>query len=252
MAIKTKRIMAALIVTVGILWLFWLNNQLAMPNVEILRIENPQTTAFMRRYHGGKPLKHIWAPYPKISPHLKEAVVIAEDGRFFEHEGVDWEAFREAVKKNWEKKKFRVGGSTITQQVAKNLYLSPSKNPIRKLREMLIAMKMEQVLSKQRILEIYLNIAEWGDGIYGAEAAGRHFFNTSAANLGARESAWLAAALPSPRYFEKHRGSGYLLRRVDRILRVMGYGKSAPKKMMREIPQEPEPEMEEPPPPEEF
>lgn len=223
MAFRTKRIVAALIVTVGILWLFWLNNQLAMPNVEILRIENPQTTAFMRRYHGDKPLKHLWVPYPKISAYLKEAVVIAEDGRFFEHEGVDWKALREAIKKNWEKKKFRVGGSTITQQVAKNLYLSPSKNPFRKLREMLIAMKMEQVLSKQRILEIYLNIAEWGDGIYGAQAAGQHYFKMGAANLGPREAAWLAAALPNPRYYEKHRSSRTLMRRFDRILRVMGY-----------------------------
>lgn len=223
MAIQVKRILAALIVTIGILWLFWLNDQLMIPNVEILKTQNPEMTAFMRRYNGDKPLEHIWVPYSKISPHLKEAVVIAEDGRFFEHEGVDWEAFREAVRKNWEEKKFRWGGSTITQQVAKNLYLSPSKNPFRKLREMLIAMKMEQSLSKQRILEIYLNIAEWGKGIYGAQAAANYYFGMNAANLGPRQAAWLAAILPNPRHYQIRRESPHLLRRVEKILRVMGY-----------------------------
>lgn len=207
----------------GIFWLYLLNTWLTLPNIDILKKDNPEKTAFMKRYNGEKIMKHEWVPYNKISPHLKEAVVLAEDGHFFEHRGVDWSALHDAFEKNWEKKRLKWGGSTITQQLAKNLYLSPSKNPLRKIKEVMIAIKMEQTLSKQRILEIYLNIAEWGEGIYGAEAAANYYYNTKAAHLGSYQSAWLAAILPNPRFYQKNRNGKFLNRRVHRILTMMGY-----------------------------
>lgn len=218
---RSKQIFGAGLIAIGIFWIYALNTWLTLPNVAILKISNPETTAFMKRYSGNK-LKHTWVPYQKISPSLKEAVVLAEDGFFFQHEGIDWQAFGEAVKKNWDKKRFRWGASTITQQVAKNLYLSPSKNPLRKFKEMFIAVKLEQTLSKQRILEIYLNIAEWGDGIYGAQAAAQYYFNTNASYLSPTQSAWLAAILPNPRFYQKNRHGPFLQRRVSKILRMMG------------------------------
>mgnify|MGYP001599924408 CR=1 FL=1 len=139
----------------------------------------------------------------RFSPFLRHAVIVAEDGRFYEHEGIDFEELKEAVKKNISKKKFAFGASTITQQLAKNLYLSPSKNPLRKMKEALIAHQMESKLSKRRILEIYLNVVEWGPGIYGAEAASRHYFDKSSNELTAEESETLAAYLPSPMRYSK-------------------------------------------------
>ena len=125
-----------------------------------------------------------WVSYGRISPNLKRAVLVTEDAAFWEHDGVDFEQLKESIEVNLERMEFERGASTITQQLAKNLYLSPSKNPIRKLRELLIARRLEAELSKQRILEIYLNVIEWGDGIYGAEAAARTYFGKSAAELG--------------------------------------------------------------------
>lgn len=217
-----KTLILAAIVTVGLLWFFFLMEQLTLPNVAVLKNTNPEITAFMRRYDGEKPLKHTWIPYTKISPYLKEAVILAEDGRFFEHKGVDWKALGDAFKKNWEKKRLKWGASTITQQLAKNLYLSPSKNPLRKFREMLIAIKMEQSLSKQRILEIYLNVVEWGTGIYGAEAAAKYYYHTTASRLGPTQAAWLATILPNPRRFQKNRNGPFIQRRVWLLLKMMG------------------------------
>lgn len=155
-------------------------------------------------------------PYDKISPYLKEAVIAAEDDEFFEHRGFSWEAIKKAAVYDWKKKRFARGASTITQQLARNLYLTPSKNPIRKIREIMIALKLERELSKQRILELYLNVVEWGNGIYGCEAAARHYFNKSASNLSMSESAYLASILPSPRRLGKQ--TPYLTPRAARIM----------------------------------
>lgn len=222
-----KKIGFALIVTFGLFWLFVLYAQLTLPNVAALKTQNPKTTAFMERYKGEKPLQYVWVPYSQITPALKEAIVVAEDGSFFQHHGFDWQALRDAFRKNVKKKKIVRGGSTITQQLAKNLYLSPSKNPLRKIRETLITMQLEQNLGKQRILEIYLNVIEWGEGVYGAEAAARHYFNTSASRLSGNQSAWLAAILPNPKFYEKRKNSRYIQAKASRIAAIMGYKKEA-------------------------
>ncbi len=143
----------------------------------------------MRLRREGDTLRRVqrWVPYSRISSNLTRAVLVAEDGTFWRHDGVDYDQLRDAVEVSVERMEFVRGASTITQQLAKNLYLSPSKNPIRKLRELIIARRLEAELSKQRILELYLNVIEWGDGIYGAEAAARQYFRTSAAQLGPQE-----------------------------------------------------------------
>ena len=148
----------------------------------------------------GKPVRRVqqWVRYSRISPDLKRAVLVAEDDAFWQHEGVDFEQLQESLELDWARGRWSRGGSTITQQLAKNLYLSPSKNPLRKLRELVIARRLEAELKKARILELYLNVIEWGDGIYGAEAAARTYFHTSAAALGPTESAALAACHRQP------------------------------------------------------
>jgi len=166
---------------------------------------NPGTTAMMdqraaqARAKGEEP-KHIqtWVPYDRISRNLTRAVLAGEDSRFFDHGGFDWEEMQKALEKDWNEGRFSRGASTISQQLAKNLFLSTSKNPLRKLHEALITKEMEWILGKRRILEIYLNVIEWGDGVYGAEAAARTYFNTSAAALSADQAAFLSAIIPSP------------------------------------------------------
>ena len=178
---------------------------LTLPDVRPLRTANPDTTAFMElrareaRAKGAAPKKvQRWVPYSRISGNLKRAVLVAEDSGFWQHEGIEFEQLKESIEANIERLEFARGGSTITQQLAKNLYLSPSKNPIRKLREILIARRLEAELTKQRILELYLNVIEWGDDIYGAEAAARTYFGKSAAELSPQESALLAGAIINP------------------------------------------------------
>src|SRR5262245_30296101 len=173
---------------------------LTLPDVRPLRTKNPSMTAFMELRASeassrGEPVTkdQRWVPYARISPNLKRAVLVAEDSAFWKHEGIDFEQLRESMEVNWERGEFARGASTITQQLAKNLYLSPSKNPVRKLRELLITRRLEAELTKQRILELYLNVIEWGDGIWGAEAAARRYFRKSSADLSAQESALLAA-----------------------------------------------------------
>jgi monofunctional biosynthetic peptidoglycan transglycosylase len=177
-----------------------------LPDVATLKRTNPRTTALMtlrdQEYREKKmivPRQHIWVPHSAISEHLKKAVILGEDSSFFTHPGVDVNELAEALKKDWETMSFKRGGSTITMQVAKNLYLDPSKNPLRKIKEIIIAWQLEETLSKQRIFEIYLNIVEWGQHIYGAEAASRHYFAKPAATLNELEAATLAALLPNPR-----------------------------------------------------
>jgi monofunctional biosynthetic peptidoglycan transglycosylase len=144
-------------------------------------------------------IDYRWVPYERISPYLRRAVLVSEDNEFYEHEGVDVEGLKEALSKDLERRKLAFGGSTITQQLAKNLYLSPSKNPIRKVKEFIITKRLERELSKKRILEIYLNVVEMGERVYGAEAASRFYFRKSASALSASEAALLAGCLPNPR-----------------------------------------------------
>lgn len=176
------------------------------PDVGQLATRPPATTAFMEQRRqelraAGKSdaLDYRWVPYGRISPYLRRAVLVAEDNSFYEHEGVDVKGLQEAIRKDWERKKLTRGGSTITQQLAKNLYLSPSRNPLRKIKEYFIARSLEKHLSKKRILEIYLNVVEMGERVYGAEAAARFFFHEPASALSPQQSALLAGCLPNPR-----------------------------------------------------
>jgi monofunctional biosynthetic peptidoglycan transglycosylase len=202
---------------------------LTLPDVRPLRTTNPRSTAFMdlrareAESHGDPVTKdQRWVPYARISPNLKRAVLVAEDSAFWKHEGIDFVQLRESMEVNWERGEFARGASTITQQLAKNLYLSPSKNPVRKLRELLITRRLEAELSKQRILELYLNVIEWGDGIWGAEAAARRYFHKSSAELSSQESALLAAAIINPRVFDPGHPNARLRRRQQMIARRMG------------------------------
>jgi monofunctional biosynthetic peptidoglycan transglycosylase len=202
---------------------------MTLPDVRTLRTQNPPTTAFMdlraaeARARGQTPRRmQRWVSYGHISRDLKRAVLVAEDDAFWQHEGVDFEQLQESFEADWTRGRFIRGGSTITQQLAKNLYLSPSKNPLRKVRELIIARRLEAELKKARILELYLNVIEWGDGIYGVEAASHAYFNASAAALGPSESALLAAAIVNPRLLNPGRPGARLLRRQQLILRRMG------------------------------
>ncbi len=155
-------------------------------------------------------LAYIWTDYAKISPGLKRAIIAAEDMKFVDHEGFDWEGIQRAIEKNQKKGKAVAGGSTITQQLAKNLFLSGERSYLRKGEEAVITLMLEAILDKQRILEIYLNVAEWGIGVFGAEAAARHYYGVSATALNAEQAARLAAMLPRPQYYDRNRGSAYL------------------------------------------
>ena len=207
----------------GILTRNWLAT---LPDVAILARTNPTSTALMdhrlaqAKKQGRAIGRHwMWVPLSRISPHLRHAVVAAEDASFFSHEGFDWEGIKEAAKYNLEAGELKRGGSTITQQLAKNLYLSSERSLFRKAREALITRSLEQNLTKKRILELYLNVAEWGQGVYGAEAAVRHHFGKSASDLTQDEAAWLAAILPSPRRYDPLRKTTFLTRRHERILK---------------------------------
>jgi monofunctional biosynthetic peptidoglycan transglycosylase len=158
-----------------------------------------QRKAELRAAGKNDAIDYRWVPYARISPYLRRGVLVAEDDTFYEHDGVDVKALEEAIRKDWERKKATHGGSTITQQLAKNLYLSPSRNPLRKVKEYFLARSLENHLSKKRILELYLNVVEMGEHIYGAEAAAHYYFHTSAAGLSPSQAALLAGCLPNPR-----------------------------------------------------
>jgi len=198
------------------------------PNVAKLKKENPVKTAFMEYREDewrqqGKNIKinQKWVKLSRITPLVIKAVIISEDDKFWHHEGFDYDALQKAIEEDIKKRKFKVGGSTISQQLAKNLYLSPSKNPIRKIKEAILTWRIEKALSKKRIIELYLNVAEWGEGIFGIEAAARQYFGKSASALSAREAARLAAVLPNPRRFNPLGSSKYVLNRSERIYRIM-------------------------------
>jgi monofunctional biosynthetic peptidoglycan transglycosylase len=189
---------------------------------------NPTTTAFMRQQQeviqARNPkanIRQVWVPYKAISNNIKRAVVASEDANFAEHDGVDWDALLKAYEKNNKRHKIAAGGSTITQQLAKNLFLSGSRSYIRKGQELVIAWMLEAVMEKRRILEIYLNVVEFGRGVFGIEAAARHYFNVTAAQLSPSQAARLAVMLPNPRYYDRHRDTRYLARRTNLILNRM-------------------------------
>jgi monofunctional biosynthetic peptidoglycan transglycosylase len=223
---KAGRFLPRLALTLAVLFalgaaVFWVT----LPDVRPLRTQWPKTTAFMERRkaelkQAGQSDRLEWTPVPlsAIAPELARLAVLAEDSRFRQHGGVDWDAVREAAKKNYEKGKLKVGGSSITQQLAKNLYLSPARNPWRKLRELAIAWRLERALGKQRILELYLNVIEFGRRTYGAEAAARRYFQKAARDLDRDEAALLAAVIPSPRIYDLERHRDRAERRARRIL----------------------------------
>lgn len=199
-----------------------------VPNFSALRKEKPGKTSFMEYRERewkekGKRLKvnQQWVPLSRISPYIIKAVLIAEDDKFWRHEGFDYEAIQKALEKDIKAKKFKLGGSTISQQLAKNLYLSPSKNPLRKIAEAVITWKMERTLSKRRILELYLNVVEWGEGIFGIEAASRHYFGKPASDLTPEEASRLAAVLPNPRRYNPLGEQKYVMNRSALIYSIM-------------------------------
>jgi monofunctional biosynthetic peptidoglycan transglycosylase len=197
------------------------------------RFADPDMTRFMeirldiaREKNPKAQLKHQWQPYSKISRHLKRAVIAAEDDKFVDHEGFDWEGMQKALEKNQKKGKVVAGGSTISQQLAKNLFLSPAKTPLRKIQEAAITLMLETLWDKQRILEVYLNSVEWGECVFGAEAAARRYYGISASQLSAEQAARLAVMLPAPRRHEKNPYSAYVSRRTQIILGRMQYSET--------------------------
>jgi monofunctional biosynthetic peptidoglycan transglycosylase len=219
----------AKIIVIGLLGFAILSHLWVLFLVFRYKSTNPQVTAMMQQRASEaqseeRPVirEQNWVSYERISSNLVRAVLAGEDQKFFDHEGFDWEELQKAIEKDWEEKKFQRGGSTVSQQLAKNLFLSTSKNPVRKLHEALITWEMEKILSKRRILEIYLNVIEWGDGIYGAEAAARHYFNTSAASLSAEQAAFLSAMVPGPlNAYNPTKNRARVERRKNLILRLM-------------------------------
>ena len=198
------------------------------PDISRLKKQNPKMTAFMEyrmeewRDKGKKiKIRQKWVPLSRVSPYVTKAIIIAEDDKFWSHEGFDFKAMQKAIEKDLKKKKFKAGGSTISQQLAKNLYLSPSKNPVRKIKEAILTWRLENSLSKRRIIELYVNVVEWGEGIFGIEAAAQRYFGKSAASLSAYEAARLAAVLPNPRRMNAAGDSRYVQKRADLIYRIM-------------------------------
>jgi monofunctional biosynthetic peptidoglycan transglycosylase len=209
---------------------------LTLPDVRVLARSNPTSTAFMELREreaaaAGRPVKRVqrWVPYSRISLNLRRAVLAAEDSAFFDHEGIDVAEIKKSIQDSIEKGKELRGASTITQQLAKNLYLSPSRNPFRKVQELMITWRLETALSKARIFEIYLNVIEWGDLVWGAEAAARTYFGVPASALSREQSALLAGAIINPRVYSPANPRGRLLRRQQIILaRMPGYEPPVP------------------------
>ncbi|MBI5644244.1 MAG: monofunctional biosynthetic peptidoglycan transglycosylase [Deltaproteobacteria bacterium] len=219
-----KSLYAILILTAILVGLYFT----AIPNVSKLVKENPKKTSLMEYREAEwkakgrkKSLYQVWVPFSRISPYMAKAVIIAEDDKFWSHEGFDFEAMQKAIEKDLKAKKFKSGGSTISQQLAKNLYLTPKKSPLRKIKEAVITWQIERKLSKRRILELYLNVIEWGDGVFGVEAAARHHFGKSAADLSPMEAARLATVLPNPRRLDASGEQKYVASRANVIYNIM-------------------------------
>ncbi|MBI5198752.1 MAG: monofunctional biosynthetic peptidoglycan transglycosylase [Nitrospirae bacterium] len=198
------------------------------PNISKLKKENPKKTSFMEYRERaskkkGKSYKitQIWVPLSTVPSYFIKAALIAEDDKFWSHEGFDFEAIKKAIEKDIKKGKFAFGGSTITQQLARNLYLTPEKTLLRKIKEAIITWRIERVITKKRILELYLNVVEWGDGIFGIEAASRYYYNKPSSELTPEESARLAAVLPNPKRYSPTGESKYIEMRARLILDIM-------------------------------
>ncbi|WP_434635126.1 monofunctional biosynthetic peptidoglycan transglycosylase [Chromobacterium sp. CV08] len=209
---------------------FVLYNLWVFGHILYWRDHNPDASSFMNeqlaRLKKDDPeaeLSHQWVPYARISPNLKRALIASEDAKFVDHEGFDWDGIEAAFEKNLKKGRIVAGGSTISQQLAKNLFLSSGKTPWRKLEEALITVMLETAMDKRRIYEIYLNVIEWGDGVFGAEAAARYYFRTGASRLSSFQAAKLAAMVPNPRYYDAHRNAPGLARKTRIIQRRMAY-----------------------------
>jgi monofunctional biosynthetic peptidoglycan transglycosylase len=201
---------------------------LIYPDVSRLKRERPVKTAFMEYREGQwqkdglrRRIRQEWVPLSRISPYAVKAVIIAEDDKFWSHEGFDFAAIQKAIEKDLQQRRFKAGGSTISQQLVKNLYLTPAKNPVRKLKEAVLTWRLERNLSKRRIIELYLNVAEWGEGIFGIEAAARHYFGKGAEVLTAREAAALAVVLPSPLRYHPVEGGRYVESRTEAVYQIM-------------------------------
>ena len=223
------RVRSVLTGTLGVAFGAFCFSYLTLPDVRGLVRTNPASTAFMElrkeeAAQDGRTLtiRHRWVPYARISADLRRAVIVTEDAAFFDHDGIDLNEMKASMERNWEEGRFSRGASTITQQLAKNLYLSPSRNPLRKLREVFITRRLEAGLTKRRILEIYLNVIEWGDGIFGVDAAARIYFGKTAATLSREEAALLAGAIINPRVHNPGKPTRRLLRRQQIVLRRMG------------------------------
>lgn len=214
--IQQRQILLAVAALVGLWWAASLSAAISTPSVTALKWFPPRSTAFMER-RGADGAEWRWTPLPRISKLLQQGVILAEDDQFFSHPGFDLEAIKKAARIDWKNRQYLRGASTISMQLARNLFLSPRKSLFRKFREIVIALKLERELSKERILELYLNVVEWGDGIYGAEAAAQHYFRKSVSVLSKREAAFLAAVLPRPRYYDRHRNGPALQRRIASI-----------------------------------
>ncbi|MFB3924898.1 MAG: monofunctional biosynthetic peptidoglycan transglycosylase [Syntrophales bacterium] len=198
------------------------------PDVAKLKKINPRKTSFMeyrekewQRAGKKQKIRYVWVPFSQISSYAAKAVIIAEDDKFWSHEGFDFDAMHKAMEKNIKKGRFAYGGSTISQQLAKNLYLTPSRNPMRKIKEAVLTWRIEHNLSKRRILELYMNVAEWGEGIFGIEAASHHYYGKPASALTAQEAAKLVTVLPNPRRYKPIGNSRYVENRSERIYNIM-------------------------------
>jgi monofunctional biosynthetic peptidoglycan transglycosylase len=223
-----KNIIIIVIIFIAAYFIVDIGRYFFYPNVSSLKKNRPGKTAFMeyreetwQKKRVKKSIRTSWVSLSEISPYVVKAVIIAEDDNFWSHEGFDYNAMQKALEKDIKKKKFQAGGSTISQQLAKNLYLTPAKLPTRKIKEAILTWRIERQLSKRRIIEIYLNVAEWGDGIFGIELAAQANFGKRAANLTAREAATLAAVLPSPRRYKINGESGYVAGQAERIYQIM-------------------------------
>jgi len=208
--------------------LFFILYSLLMPDISKWKKENPKKTAFMeyrekqwKEKGRNVRVQQIWVSLSQISPYLIKAVLIAEDDKFWRHEGFDYEAIQKAIEKDLKAKKLKFGGSTISQQLARNLYLSPEKSLLRKMSEAVLTWRMEKVLSKRRILELYLNVVEWGDGIFGIEAASRHYYGKPSSQLTPLEATRLAAILPSPKRYNPLGDQRYVATRANDIYNIM-------------------------------
>ncbi|MDA8169935.1 MAG: monofunctional biosynthetic peptidoglycan transglycosylase [Nitrospiraceae bacterium] len=226
---KIKKILKAAVILFVLVFIASIGIYFVFPNIAALKKTNPKKTAFMQyrerqwREQGDwkKQITQRWVPYSRISPYLIKAVLIGEDDKFWNHDGFDFDAIEAAMEKDIKAKKFKFGASTISQQLAKNLYLSPSKSPIRKIKEAILTWRIEKNLTKKRILEIYLNVAEWGDGIFGIEAASRHYFGKPASALSPDEAARLASILPNPLKFSPLARQKYVMNRSRVIYNIM-------------------------------